>query len=37
MIIHCMFIWQTLMQNKVTTLNYLKMKKTDCFIGYDVA
>lgn len=27
MIIHCMFIWQTLMQNKVTTLNYLKMKK----------
>ena len=27
MIIHCMFIWQTLMQNKVTTLNYLKMKR----------
>ena len=27
MIIHSMFIWETLMQNKVTTLNYLKMER----------
>ena len=33
---HCMFIWQTLMQNKVTTLNYLKNEETNCFIGYDM-